>query len=276
MTHTTRDWKVQIVTESELVEITDLRIQFSIDKSSDITQNSLTISINNLSESTRSKIQESGAQLLLYLGYDDETSEAELVYAGDITTAFSKGTFPGTITTIETGDGNNASKKKISSISFAAGVTLETIINKLIIDIGLPKSKISGDLTKSFSTGFSFIGHSVAALHKVTKEAGLTFSIQNNEILILDDESDLENQAILLNANTGLLGSPELITPDKNVSTEKITLRVESLLNPKFHIGSKVQVGSIDYSGLFKVTNLHMEGDSHGEDWKTVSEVVAI
>jgi len=89
-------------------EITDLRINFKIEKSLIGYPNLGNIKIYNLSESSRNAIEEKGLQVQLYAGHAD--TSVLLLFSGDIINVVHLKTGPDWISEIFAHDGGNAWK----------------------------------------------------------------------------------------------------------------------------------------------------------------------
>jgi hypothetical protein len=76
----------------------------------------------------------------------------------------------------------------------------------------------------------------------------------------------------VLSPTTGLLGSPEWSTPNKEGKPP--TLKVTSLLLPQILPGRRVQLDARAAKGVFKVQQLNHQGDTHEGDWRTEMECV--
>ncbi|KAG1582514.1 hypothetical protein G6F46_015223 [Rhizopus delemar] len=62
---------------------------------------------------------------------------------------------------------------------------------------------------RRWQQGFSFYGAARTALHKVTQGTGLEWSIQNQQLQVGQRRGTTRRQAVVLAADTGMLGYPE-------------------------------------------------------------------
>lgn len=69
------------------IEITDLRIEFDIEKSAKKNPNKSSIKIYNLAKATRTELEKPGTRCVLYAGYKDQDGPL-LIFQGDVTFAW--------------------------------------------------------------------------------------------------------------------------------------------------------------------------------------------
>lgn len=259
------------------VEITGLRFVFTIDKTKTSSQNVLKLKIYNLSTDTSSKIQEKDSTIILKIGYEDDVGE-EIIFSGTITRATSVKDFPHTILDIESGDGMDKLREARSNISNASGVSVNQILNQLSNDLGVVVKTITNEIKEIFNNGYSFIGPTKTAIDDITKQFGLEWSIQDGELQILKEGASNNDRILFISQDTGMIGSPELVVSDAQVlqavSSGKPRYKVEILMNPKIRPTSKVEIESIPISGNFTINSIKHSGDTHGDTWNTLMEVV--
>ena len=102
------------------VRITDLRVEFKVEKNHSTTPNALELRIYNLGEQTAGSIQKKDYVVLLEAGYE---TTAELLYVGDIDEIHDEWSGPDRITTLTAVDGADALRRSRLFEGFAAGVT---------------------------------------------------------------------------------------------------------------------------------------------------------
>lgn len=141
----------------------------------------------------------------------------------------------------------------------------------------------------TFANGFSFIGAGRTCLDKVCAGTGLSWSIQNNVLQIIEQGGSTKVEAVKLNVDSGLIGSPERIVKGvkridkqktrkvkKTKADKKAGWRVKCLLQPTLNPGDLVYVESVPITGWFKIESLKHIGEYRGSQWYTVMEVYEI
>lgn len=264
----------------ESLKLSGLRISFNIVKTEDKDPNSAEVEIYNLSEDTRNKIRDTGKFILINAGYINGAGE-EIIFAGDISFVSHEVRRPEIITKIEAQDG----KKKLDSTVFEtsndSGVSARTILERILESFDLSSNIRNISISdKNYANGFSFIGLSKDALTRVTEFLNLSWSIQNNEVILVPFDKSDNTRVVSLNPQTGLVGSPERLKGStrkaKKLSEEdKPGWRFTSLLLPRVNPLNRISVSSreIPSNSIFTVFSVNHTGDTHGSDWNTVVEV---
>lgn len=264
------------------LKISGLRVSFRIVKDDDKDPNEASIDIYNMSEESRRKIDSVDSLLYLDAGYVDGTG-IETLFVGNITDITHHITPPDISTKIIVNDGSKDLQDKRMSLSFESGISgrevLRQILNSFSMgnnfkDISIPGIK--------YANGVSFSGSSRNALTKATSFLGLNWSIQNNEIKLVQFDGDDGSRAVLLSPDTGMIGSPEKIsfkTRNYKGLSKKDDIpgwRITSLLQPQLVPASKVVINSKELTtenSLFSVMSVSHSGDTHGSEWHSIIEV---
>lgn len=263
--------KVIITGKTDSIEVTDLRITFDIKKDDSAKQNQLTLQIYNLSQSSRSKIEEKDLEVELFAGYD---GVAELIFKGQSIWTVHKKDGPDIITKIQVNDGSTATREKIFTESFKPGISVQQIVEKLADSLGLPVKGIPSDLVGSFVNGFSASDSTKNVLDKLKKSFGFEWSIQDGELQITKTGTTIDDIILAINKDTGMLGFPEKLTGDgdKLEGDQEIVpngVNIVSLLLPKARPGRRVQLDSSVIAGDFKIIDVAHSGDTRDEKWQT-------
>ena len=266
-----------------------LHIGFDIDK--DLTQqtNKCRVRVFNLSDATAKKMEREDSICLLEVGYSEDIG-LRRIFVGEITSAWSHYDGGGNkITELELSDGQKAIRDCVVSLSYADNVSRRKVIDDIAAEMGLLVTYADGLTFTSFANGFSFIGAGRTCLDKVCAGTGLSWSIQNNVLQIIQTGGSTKVEAVVLRADTGLIGSPERIVKgvkrvDKNTTRKvkkkkadkKAGWRVTCLLQPTLNPGDLVYIDSKQIKGWFKVESLKHTGDYAGQEWYTRIEVYEI
>lgn len=262
----TRKARVQV--DGLLVE--ELRVTFKVEKSLDEEPNKAEVAIFNLAEKTRRGIQKKGANVILEAGYEDNQA---VVFRGQARRIEHLHQGPDWVTKLECGDGEVAYAGAQMNVAFgknAAAIDVARAAAKLLsTDIG-SLEKHAAKLQAKYASGYTAKGRASDELSKVLKGAGLSFSIQDGRLQVLERRGHSGERAIVLNAASGLLGSPEHGTTDKE--GKQPLLKVESLLMPQLLPGRLLFLEARSHNGQYRISKLTHHGDTHGGKWVTVME----
>lgn len=268
-----------------------IRITFDIAKDAEEEPNDYTIRIYNLAPATRKALEEPGLRCVLYAGYAEEQG-ALLMAAGSVVFAYTKYELPDVITELTVRDGHVELRDTAVSIGLGPGAQASAIIRDIARQMGLPLVMADDVPDRRWHQGFSFYGAARTALHKVTQGTGLEWSIQNQQLQVVQRRGTTRRQAVVLAADTGLIGSPERT---REAAREKARVRdqktgddvnlvsaqqqrdgwrVTSLLLPTINPGDLVKLESRTVQAFLRVDALRHTGDSEGGDRMTELELV--
>jgi hypothetical protein len=276
--------------QSQGLEITELRIQFEIEKTAKKNPNKSTIKIYNLKKETRAELEKPDTRCVLYAGYKDDAG-ALLIFQGAVTFAWTKFDLPDIVTELELGDGAPEIRDTTISVGYGKGVKSTQILNDVSQKMGTPLTLPSNAPTRVWENGLSHHGSARALLDKVTKGTGLEWSIQNGNLQVIQSGMVTTRQGVELSADSGLIGSPERERKSKDGTTEvedtsKKKQKVKSatksydgwsvkaLLMPTLVPGDRVKLKTRDVEGIFRIQELKHKGDSHDGDWQTEMKLI--
>lgn len=197
-------------------------------------------------------------------GYQDEGTS--LLFRGDLRIAMSERQGPDIVTTIEGEDGGRSMLESRVSRSFPPGTPVSTVVRACVeaLGLGAGNSASLAYATRSggtFPGGTTLQGQAHEELTGVLRSCGLSWSVQNGAVQILQAGQPLAISAVRLTPDTGLVGTPT-VDPYGVV-------HVQALLVPGLFPGGRVQVepssGSAKARGLFQVTAARYRGDTKGE-----------
>lgn len=263
---------------STLVE--GLRTTFSLKKTLKKEPNTLDLKIYNLSETTRSKMQEKGSAVILSAGYEENKG---VIFSGDSRTIDHVREGADWVTKVRCGDGERAYLYSRVNESFKPGTAIRDVImsvgDKLISNKGNLEKTLNAATFKNnlqeYANGVSLVGRASAVFDNLMGLANLEWSLQNGAIQARPAGSPAEFTATLLNENTGLIGSPEHGTPEDKGTGKRGRIRLRSLLQPQLVCGGVVVVESFGVNGKFMIVELEHVGDTDSGDWYSIMEVEA-
>lgn len=268
-----------------------IRITFDVRKDTEEEPNDHTIRVYNLAAATRRVLEEPGLRCVLYAGYADEGGPL-LMASGSVVFAYTKFEQPDVVTELVVKDGYTEVRDTAISIGQGPGAQASAIIRDIARQMGLPLVMADDVPDRRWQQGFSFYGAARTALHKVTQGTGLEWSIQNQQLQVVQRRGTTRRQAVVLAADTGLLGFPERTreaarekakvrdqTTGDNVNLvsaqqQRDGWRVQSLLLPTLNPGDLVKLESKSVEAFLRVEGLQHSGDSAGGNWQTELQLV--
>lgn len=260
-----------------------LRIGFTIERTLKKTPNTASVSIYNLNAAHRQALQElngSDVPVVIQAGYRSE-STIHTLFQGDLRHVYSEPDGRGTwVTTISSGDGENASRTGRTKRTAVAGISYQRIAQDIAADLkvgvgnlvqALKQGASISDLGTSFVDGFAAEGNTAKRLQALLEASGRQFSIQDNEIQVLKkggvDHTGLA--AELSPGAGGLVGIP--------VIDHKGRCSFRSLLRPELVPGGAARIeGSKIANGDWRLDTVTHIGDTHGHDNVSECEGVAL
>ena len=255
--------------------IKGLRVSFEITKSILSFPNLARITLYNPNQDTLSALEEKYTRIVLNAGYE---GDLRLLFKGDVRNVFQTKTGRDRLLTIYSGDGEkswqNATFNKTLSESLSVSSAIQEVL-KTFSDVnigtlqGLPQvaDKMRGQVLS---------GSSKDIMDNFAEEYGFSWSIQDGEIIITPEQEPLEgDEAVLVTAATGMIGSPTIT---------EIGVDVTTLLNPRLlpnrgfiieSINAEVTIGNLFFrnvrrttaEGLYKIQEVVFRGDSRDGDW---------
>ena len=255
--------------------IRGLRINFEITKSILSFPNLARITLYNPNQETLSTLEEKYTRIILNAGYE---GDSRLLFKGDIRNVLQTKTGRDRLVTIYSGDGEkswqNATFNKTLSANLSVSSAIQEVL-KTFSDVtigplqGLPQvaDKLRGQVLS---------GSSKDIMDNFAEEYGFTWSIQDGEVIIAPYQEPLEgDEAVLITAATGMIGSPTIT---------EIGVDVTTLLNPRLlpnrafiieSLNADVAIGNLFFrnikrtsaEGLYKIQEVVFRGDSRDGDY---------
>lgn len=254
-----RRYRLIVGNKKESLVIEQLRIAFDCTKTIKSDPNPTTVMVYNLSETTRDRIISGEFKFVRFeAGYE----ELGLLFMGDIINPVIRKEGADIITEIQVADGFKAITESVSGVTVKSGSTNKDIVNQVAKT--MPSTQVSiadVDTGSPLPRGKVLNGDSRFILNQVAKDSNADWSIQDGNLIVLPKDKVLPSgSGFVISQETGMIGSPE-----KSDSGMELVY----LLEPKIVIGSLIRVESIlkQYNGDYKVTDIKMTGDTHGDTW---------
>ncbi len=237
-----------------------LRIKFEVKKTIISDVNEAKIQIFNLDLAKRNKLIKDKAQfttedkylqVILQVGYDDLVD----IFIGNIYEAGSKKVGPDNVTTLVCKDGGFDFRNSFTCKTVSPSVN---IVDELLKD--MPNTK-KGKVTTQFTRVRPkvMVGNT-ADLIEENLSADETFFITDEKLNVIKNNELVDDFAVEVSKDTGLLNSPE--------KSESFVI-AETLMNPAIIVGGQVLLKSaiISLNELYRVDTIEYKGDNRGQEW---------
>lgn len=276
--------------------LSDLRFTFKVTKRYTAYPNEGIIRVYNIGGVYEKYLQDhfTALRLELYAGYK---ANYGLIFFGDIYQVRKGWDEDGVDTWFEfiAFDGSIAYTKAVLSKSFSKDATTNDVLKSVkqsfedAIGEPLAVRNDARDLP-SFKTsrGFVFSKKTKDVMDDIAKKLGVDWSFQNHILMIVPKNKPIEDEAVVINHTSGLIGMVEQTVKGMELKT---------LLNPRLKMYGRVHVNNkdivtarqqslsayqsnisyystFDADGFYKIIEITHEGDTRGNDW--FSSVVAI
>lgn len=252
------------------------RIEFRVIKTVSREANSANIAIYGLSEQTRAELLKIGTASVLQIeaGYPDSI---EVLAISDVTRKKVRREGTEVIADIECEDGARVVLARKINLSFAAGASVDRVLSRIAEELAVGRRETGVVVSGKYLEGVSFSGPAADVLDKVTGKAGVTWSVQDGMLQILDRIDASQDRGILITPETGLLGSPELIEDDDQITERRrgVGYRIRTLLHPKARPGERLTLRSAGVDKVLRIDSLQHTGDTRGHRWETEIEAYA-
>lgn len=249
-----------------------LHISFSVEKSSEESNNDAKIQIWNLSKENLSILESKDCIVELKAGYGNNRA---LIFVGNVSSAITTLDNADRMTELTVVDGLVELRDTNISISINGKVDGKTVYQKIADAMGV-SVKFAPDLWfRTVPNGFSYVGKAKGALQKISNFCGQKWSIQNQVLYVTWPGRSTTTQGYLLSADTGLVNIPKRITIGSG-DESKTGWEVEYLLNGAIGVNDIVELRSNTASGFFLVYKVTMDGDNMSGDWACTAQLLKI
>lgn len=283
--------KVSLVVSDGSVnlDLSQLRIVFDIRQWDIQTPANAVIRVYNLSKDTANKIQQEFTGVTLQAGY--QNGPFALIFSGTIIQVRRGRESPvDTYTDIVAANWDVANNFTVVNKTLH-GATPKTQLDALFSAMGVKAGYMSPLPSKTLPRGKVLFGMARDRVRDVNNDTATRFSYTPSGVQVIGITDVLPGEAIVLNAQTGMIGLPE--------QTED-GIQITSLLNPNYRVGGQVQLnnssiqkavidpsvrGSIntaflaqmlDADGNYRVLVIGHKGDTRGNPWYSMLTCVGI
>jgi hypothetical protein len=245
-------------------ELSNLHAIFSAKKNLKPEPNTCKVRIFNLAPETR-RVLETSKKLVLRLeaGYPNLVAQ---LFLGEVRSAHTTRQGPDLITEIDTGDSEKDLQAARIHMVIGPKVPTSVAIAAIARSIPVGQGNVAQVVTRLnakgsaiFGPGTVLSGSSAQLLTDICRSADLEWSIDDGVLQILDRGKALNDKAVSLSSETGLVGSPTV--------DHKGIVSALAFIQPDLRPGRKVAFDSLDFRGGYKIQECEYVGDTHGNEW---------
>lgn len=256
-----------------ITQISDLHIEFNIEKSRKFAENIAEFIIYNAKQDTVKKILKKGNSVLFKFGYEDEDKGAiSAVFSGNIVKSSSVLSGPDYITTITSAP----SRDTTIVISYTTDTLLSSVLKQIGTALGL--SIIGEENARiKLENGFTYVGSIRGALdycRKILKANNAAVYI-DTEIRVYKTGNRVSRfEPVFLDYTSGLLNIEDVTEEDNQNKADPKRYAFESIIIPKLQPGGLVTIKTDKVNGTFLVESLVLSGDNFGGENMCSGEII--
>lgn len=246
------------------------QIEFEVEKSLEKSPNKITIKLYNMEERTRSALTKLPLSVHLEAGYDEEYRH---LASGDLIRGFSELKGATWETELQVADGSRSQQNGWVSKRYNGRTTVKEVVRYAASQMGfkLPIELEEMPELNEKLDGYSMHGAARDQLDKLLAPYGVSWSTQNGQMVALSDLAVLKNQAILIDNESWLIGSPAFGTNTKPGAPAVV--KFDTMLYPELSPGKMVDLRSRAIHGQFKIIKVRHSGKTQQTgDWKSSVE----
>lgn len=267
------------------IDLSALRIKFSVKRVSTQTPNIADIRVYNLEEQTAILIRDNFVNqgVILQAGYD---SNYGVIFEGKILQIIiGRESATDTFIDILAGDGNTAYNFGVINQTLGKGATQANQVQAAIDSMkqyGVTSGNVGFAETnqQKLPRGKVMFGPAKNYLRTISKTTNTSWSIQNGQVTFVSNNSFLPGERVVLTSKTGLIGTP-------NQTNQGVNMKC--LLNPMLQVSQQVQIDNksieqfkinlatnnsdanipapLTADGVYFIFCVEHNGDTRGVDW---------
>jgi hypothetical protein len=234
---------VQVTFPDFTLDSEKLTIYFDIPFDNDVEPNESKITIYNLSPNTLNRIKKN-QKVTVNAGYKGDVGTVLSGYVSYVETDYSGAD---KATTIHVLDGPDLENRKTLKKAYKKNIKASQIINDLLPMLGVPIGSVDLPIDVAYAKGYTVDGSITDALESIAADCGASYFINRGKIYIRSIQIG-EDINFTLNADTGLIGTPEPFSND-----DLSGYKVKCLLNHRMTTASIINLESKGVKGKFRV-----------------------
>lgn len=263
------------------LDLSALRIKFSVKRSDTMTPNVADIRVYNLEHETAVRIRKEFTRVILQAGYEGNFG---VIFQGNIKQVIlGRESATDTFIDIVAGDGDQAYNFAIVNATLAKGSTQTDQINAAVGAMA-PKGVTSGHIgeqpPEKLPRGKVMWGNARNYLRDSAQTSQSSWSIQDEKVTFVKKKAYLPGERVVLTSKTGMVGTPQQTNEGVNV---------KCLLNPNIKIATRVEIDNasierfkinlavpnsaanipapLTADGVYYVLVVEHVGDTRGVEW---------
>ncbi len=245
---------VQTQSDSLLVIQPPFTVEFDITRNTLTSANVCSIRVFNLSQNNRNQIRKdvmdynNFKSVQLQAGYG---TNLPIIFSGNITQCWSVREGTNFITAIECFDGGFAFQNAQINTLIPEGTSQEDMFKTIVGQLPNVSLGAIGNFPGSISRPAALSGNGIDILRDLT---GGAFFIDNGKGHVLGNNECLEGEMLLINSESGLLGTPLL---------ERTTLNFDMIFEPRITVCQAIELQSgtgQNFNGFYKVISIKHRG----------------
>lgn len=257
--------KAQLHIADRCLEYPELSFEFEINFNTDSDGNTGNLKLYNLSGATIDLFNK-GQLFTLSAGYREDLGNILLGVIVSATTAW-EGTEK--ITSAIVGDCTGRWLNVTVNQTWRAGITASQVAKDIAANLGLGTEGIQIPKDINYPRGKTFSCTCKQALEELARDLKLKLHFTGGKLYLKPAESGL-SEIVVLNPDTGLMGSPEKVDDGREKSGKRY--KVQSLLNHRLKSDAIVKIESQTIEGVWRIDKgRHV---LNGDDFLTEMEVV--
>lgn len=235
--------------------------------------NTCDLQIWNLSPTHRKELEASTVPtpgtkvvpVVLSAGY---AGRSTVIYSGELRAASTKRSGAEVVTELSTGDGDHALTQTRLVLGLGPGAAAADALKAILAALGVGEGNLKKGLallkaqplaSQLFAKGAVLKGAAADLMTDFCRSADLDWSVQNGLLQLTARGQPLDGDAILIDEDHGMLGSPSVDT--------KGILAVDTLMLPDVFPGTRLAMNAADVKGGYRVISVETKGDTAGSDW---------
>lgn len=245
-----------------------LRVVFKIEKTTERTPNTASVSIYNLSSESRASLSKPELGLAVDAGYVDGHG---LIFTGDVRTVQHWREGASWVTKILAGDSERALRRSVVSLGFKGRTKIGDVVLAVAKSLGVGLGNVPATVRDEtfrnvveYAHGKTVHGLASDVLADVLADAGYEYAIHDNNILVKKMNAPASGQVVLLSETSGLIGAPEVGDPGTD---GKSSLKCKALLHSAILPGMIVRLKSASRDEEITPNKVTYTGDTYGNDW---------
>lgn len=262
-------------------DLSGLRIQFRASKSLQAKPNAMELAVYNLSRETIAAASAPGAQVMLSAGYE---GASRLIFLGDMDSVTTERSGADWVTRMQAGDGLDAARLGRRFEAMAKGLKVGDLVERMAGQMSVAaedaKQKIRAEGVRSgfesFVNGLVTQGSVHEQFNRIAEAFGYDWTVQDGALVLLREGEGDGRDAVVLSADTGLVGSPVLGKQPTPTGGVRDVLKLRSLLNGDIQPGRVLKVQAQRLEGWWVCESVQHVGDTHGQDWYSDVEAVPL